>query len=179
MRDDEYLYERLRYLQDNHFADIDVCNEVVIRFGRAARTRLGSIVLRSKARPHAPLPVRLADTLSHDEVVSIITINGIFRDHAHPEEVIDAVIVHEYCHYAHGFSSMHPKRFAHPHAGGIIEKEFEARNLWHLHLYQKKWLKDHWWRVIDEAVPPRPQRPRVKKRSRRRRRSSFLRSFGL
>lgn len=47
MRDDNYLQSRLDHLWDRYFSDIDQKNDVVIRFGRKARTRLGSIKQKS------------------------------------------------------------------------------------------------------------------------------------
>jgi len=43
MRDDGWLFQKLDEIWDGHFSDIPQNNDVVIKFGRKARQRLGSI----------------------------------------------------------------------------------------------------------------------------------------
>ncbi|MFA7308624.1 MAG: hypothetical protein WC045_00955 [Patescibacteria group bacterium] len=148
MRDDLWLHQRFVYLWQTHFADVTDGNEIVIRFGRKSKSRLGSITLRHKDRVSKPLTRRQAYFLTHTDAVSVITINGRLRDLAHPEQVIDAVIAHEFCHYYHGFNSKRKRMFSHPHAGGIIEKECYERGLHDTMKFQKRWLKENWKNIV-------------------------------
>jgi len=131
MRDDKWLHQLLDEIWDQYFFDVMQDNIVRIRFGRKAKTRLGSIMVR----PEEP-------------DVSIITINGIFRDEAIPLLVIQATIVHELSHYAHGFNSPLTRQFKHPHAGGVMRREFSERGLLELYVHQKQWLKAYWPQVV-------------------------------
>lgn len=127
MRDDKYLVQLLDDIWDQHFSDVPQTNIVRIVYGRKAKNRLGSI----RVDPN-------------DREVSIITINGLFRDEVIPENIIKATIVHELSHYAHGFNSPLQQKFRHPHAGGVMRREFKERGLEDLYLEQRKWLKEHW-----------------------------------
>src|SRR5690242_7684070 len=100
-RDDTWLYELLDRTWDQHFSDVPQDNDVRIVFGRKTKNRLGSI--------------RVDPT---DPSISIITMNGLFRDERVPEFIIKATLVHELCHYAHGFNSPIQQKYRHPHAGG-------------------------------------------------------------
>lgn len=131
MRDERWLYGLLDTTWDQYFNDIPQDNIVRIRFGRRAKTRLGSIGIDR-----------------NEPDVSIITMNGLFRNPAIPEFVVQATLVHELIHYAHGFNSPHDQKFQHPHAGGVMRAEFDERGLLELHKRQKKWLKDNWRGII-------------------------------
>jgi len=125
MRDNSWLFQKLDEIWDNHFSDIPQENDVTILFGRKARNRLGSIKKDPKGR-------------------SVITINGLFKDPTVPDYVIELVIAHELCHYAHGFNSPLEQRFSHPHKGGVVTRELKTRGLDEKHRLQKKWLKVNW-----------------------------------
>ena len=135
MRNQEWLENRLEYIQRRHFADADISNPLFIKFGRKARTRLGSI---KKKYPKSVF-ARLS---GHFETE--ITINSHFKDAIIPEYVIDAVIGHELCHYVHGFSSPLPQLARHPHKGGIVNNEMSERGMGELEKKQKRWIKQHW-----------------------------------
>lgn len=135
MRDNDWLEAKLDYLIRKHFSDVDFRNPVFIHFGRCARTRLGSI---KKVYPKSTI-ARLKGEFS-----SVITMNGHFRDESIPEYNIDAVIAHELCHYAHGFSSPLPQMTTHPHRGGIVDKEMVKRGFDKELKLQKKWFKENW-----------------------------------
>lgn len=135
-RDAEWLENILADIWKEHFSDVDQTNEVIIRYGRRAKRRLGSIGLDPK-----------------DRQTSIITINPLFRDLDVPEFIIKATIVHEMSHYAHGFNSPHDQKHRHPHSGGVIRREFAERNLEGLYLKQKRWLKEHWSEILDKYYP--------------------------
>ena len=131
MRSQDWLDKQLEYVWSRHFPDVPEYNPVRIEFGRRARTRLGSISIDPKQ--------------AH---VSRIRITGWFRYEEIPESIVHSVIVHEMCHYAHGFNSHAKQRHKHPHAGGVIRKEFADRGLEHLYDYQQQWLKKQWPRFI-------------------------------
>ena len=96
-RDQEWLENMLADIWDKHFSDVDQANDVVIKYGRAAKQRLGSISLDRK-----------------NPEISVITINPIYTDLDVPEYVIKATIVHEMTHYAHGFNSPHHQKQRYP-----------------------------------------------------------------
>jgi predicted metal-dependent hydrolase len=127
-RNNKWLRDRLKYLWLKHFSDVSITNTIIIKFGRPARTRLGSIKPGRKYK--------------HEH--SIITINGYFMDSKIPEFVVDSVIAHEFMHYAHGFASPHQQAFKHPHKGGIVNWDMKERGLEDTLKAEKKWLKENW-----------------------------------
>ncbi|MCL5093873.1 MAG: hypothetical protein M1355_01985 [Patescibacteria group bacterium] len=156
-RDDAYLQGRLDMIWDRYFSDIEQKNDVKIKFGRRARTRLGSI--RQESREH----------LNSFKPTTII-INGLLKDEKIPEFLIDSVIAHEMVHYTHGFASPHERKYATPHAGGVIKKEMQRRGLEDLFVLQKKWLKENWQKYAAENLPKRS----IMYRKPRRRRFSII-----
>jgi hypothetical protein len=138
-RDEAWLQQTLDKIWDNYFEDVPQENDVRIIFGRRARRRLGSISLDP-----------------NDHKTSLITMNGLFRNETIPEFVVEATIVHELTHYAHGFNSPLNQAQAHPHAGGVMRREFVERGLLDLYMAQKKWLKDNWPKVLDRELPSKP-----------------------
>lgn len=137
-RDNTWLQEVLDKIWDNYFADVPQENDVKIIFGRRSKRRLGSISLDP-----------------NDRRTSVITINGIFKRVDIPEFVIEATITHELTHYAHGFNSPLAQAQAHPHAGGVMRREFAERGLLELYLQQKRWLKANWASVVMQEFPHR------------------------
>jgi hypothetical protein len=141
-RDETWLQQLLDSTWDTYFADVPQENDVRIIFGRRAKRRLGSISLDPA-----------------DRKTSIITMNGVFKSPDIPEFVILATLVHEMTHYAHGFNSPLAKAQAHPHAGGVMRREFEERGLLDLYKQQKQWLKANWAAVlVREFGASRPRR---------------------
>jgi hypothetical protein len=143
-RDELWLQELLDTTWDAHFAEVPQANIVRIEFGRKAKRQLGSIRLDRK-----------------DPKVTIITMNGIFRDPDVPIEIVEATLVHELIHYAHGFNSPLEQQHKHPHAGGVIRKEYAERGLEQMYLDQKKWLKLNWPSVVENhlgSYHPKPRR---------------------
>lgn len=124
-RTDSWLLSRLDFLWSNYFKDIPQTNQVFIKFGRFSRLKLGSIRM---------------DKLSGH---TFITITSMFKYEEVPIEVIDHTIAHELCHYAHGFSSPHPRLHKYPHHGGVIKKELEERGLKYLVRSYRDWLKGY------------------------------------
>lgn len=143
MRNNEWLENRMEFVQRKHFADINILNTLTIRFGRRAKTRLGSI---KKVYPKS-LIEKLAGKFETE-----ILITGYFRDEKVPKYVIDATIGHELCHYAHGFSSPLPQLANHPHRGGIVSKELAKRGLGALEKKQKIWIKKNWQKFIRDIL---------------------------
>lgn len=135
-RDDAWLQSILDKIWDNYFPDVAQDNDVRIVFGRRTKRRLGSISFDPR-----------------DHSTSLITINGLFRDTQIPEFVVEATIFHELTHYAHGFNSPLEQKSAHPHAGGVMRREFAERGLSDLYTMQRKWLKANWQRVLEAKLP--------------------------
>lgn len=131
-RDNKWLRDRLKYLWQRYFSDIQIVNKITIKFGRPTKTRLGSI------KPGRKL----------GEKHSIITINGHFTNPEIPDFVVDAVIAHEFMHYAHGFASPHEKAFEHPHQGGVVDWDLKERGLEDILKLEKKWIKTNWKNYI-------------------------------
>lgn len=134
-RDDVWLQQVLDKIWDNYFNDVVQDNDVRIVFGRRAKRRLGSISLDSR-----------------DGRTSVITINSIFKRVDVPEYVIEGTIAHELIHYAHGFNSPLDRSQKHPHAGGVMRREFAERGLLELYLLQKQWLKDNWYAIASQEL---------------------------
>lgn len=138
MRDEAWLQQLLDTTWDTYFADVPQDNDVRIIFGRRAKRRLGSIMLDPEERK-----------------TSIITMNGIFRSTEIPEYVVLATLVHELTHYAQGFNSPLAQAQTHPHAGGVMKREFTERGLLWLYRDQRKWLKEHWPTILAKEFPSR------------------------
>ena len=157
MRNNAWLENRLDKVWKTYFSDVEKINEVKIKFGRSASTRLGSIRRKTERGSIANL---------HKNHDSQILITGYFKDESVPEFMIDLVIAHELCHYTHGFSSPHPQKTDHPHRGNIVDKELIKRGLGDQLLAQKKWLKNDWPTVVKSKVKSRKLKVRVRARAR-------------
>lgn len=136
-RDSEWLENMLADIWYAHFIDVEQKNDVEIKYGRAAKHRLGSISMHPK-KPE----------------ISVITINSLYKDTKVPEFVVKATIVHEMTHYTHGFNSPLAQKHKHPHSGGVIRKEFAERDLEDLYIRQRDWLKENWQGFVEEYFPP-------------------------
>lgn len=146
MRDSIWLQNRLIYVWDKYFSDIEKKNDVIIRFGSRARTRLGSI------RYHNKNKFNLNPSTE-------IRLTGFFVEENVPEYIIDLTIAHELCHYAHGFFSPHPALSRFPHKGGVVDNELKERGFTQMLLIQKKWLKEVWPKIIG------PRKRKARKRN--------------
>lgn len=125
-RDSKWLKERLQTIWQKYFPDVQIANNIFVKFGRPATTRLGSI------------------KYGRNKENTIITINGHFKNPEIPEFVIDGVLAHELTHYAHGFCSPHQQAFRHPHKNGVVKNEMISRGLQDLLKLEKKWIKENW-----------------------------------
>ena len=144
MRDNLWLQKRFENVWISHFPDIEKENNIIVSFGRNARTRLGSIKSLNKT-----------DTK--------ITITGYFRDERVPEFMIDATLAHEISHYVHGFFSPRPRISKHPHRGGLVDNELRNRGFSEILINQKLWLKTEWKNII--GIRPRKRRSRARSNS--------------
>ncbi|MDO8513238.1 MAG: hypothetical protein Q7S37_01940 [bacterium] len=144
MRDNKWLEDRLYEIWKKHFQDIEKINRVYIRFGRANRNQLGSIVAKGPKRLFRKPGRFPKPSWWLPESFSIITMNSLFKNPQIPNEVIDITIAHELVHYAHGFSSPHPQLYRYPHSGSIVTKELIKRGLKDQLNVHKKWLKTNW-----------------------------------
>jgi hypothetical protein len=140
-RDELWLQQLLDDTWDRYFPEVPQDNIVRIVFGKRAKRQLGSIRLDRR-----------------DTTVSVITINGLFRDPMIPEFIVIATLVHELIHYAHGFNSPLARKHAHPHAGGVIRAEYAERCLEALYVRQKRWLKANWQGVVAANFASAPRR---------------------
>ena len=136
-RNNKWLKNRFKYIQQRYFEDIEIINNLIVKFGRPCRTRLGSI---KKGR-------------RKQNFNSIISINGHFRDPQIPTFVVDAVISHEFMHYAHGFASPHEQAFKHPHQGGVVKYDLIERGLNDILKAEKVWIKNNWENYLKQNHP--------------------------
>lgn len=142
-RNNAWLEARLRHIISTYFPDLEIRNTIYIHFGRRGERQLGKI----SKKHHSSLVSRLKGRFD-----TIITMNGLFRDPEIPEFVVDGTIIHEMCHYAHGFSSPLPKQSRFPHQGGIIKHEMIKRGAGDIYLAEKKWLKLNWREYLKNNV---------------------------
>ena len=68
MRDNLWLTEKLIFIHQTYFPDITDGNEIEVRFGRASKTRLGSITIREKTAKRTQLDRRKMNYLTADQV---------------------------------------------------------------------------------------------------------------
>jgi hypothetical protein len=142
MRDGLWLQELLDATWDQHFTDVPQVNIVRIEFGKRAKRQLGCIRVDRR-----------------DPSATVITMNGLFKDEAIPRFVVQSTLVHELIHYAHGFNSPLEQKHAHPHAGGVVRREYAERGLEQLYVDQQKWLKANWPAILAaNFAPPKPRR---------------------
>lgn len=130
-RDQEWLENLLADIWYRSFSDVPQDNDVIIRWGKRARRRLGSISVDPR-----------------DRTTSVIRVNRLFQDLDVPEFVVRATIFHEMTHYAHGFNSPLEQKQKHPHSGGVIRKEFAERGQVALYEKQRKWLDATWVTIL-------------------------------
>ena len=124
IRDSAWLEARLELLWTTYFHDVAIGFPITASFGRRARRRFGAITARNSN--------------------CFITINALLQSHEAPEYVIDATLVHELAHYAHGYGSGLPKRYADPHRGGVVDAELRKRGCYFLEERAELWRKRYW-----------------------------------
>ncbi len=153
MRDIKFLENILYDLWENHFCDVPRHNLVLIKYGKFSKRQLGSIkIANTRTRIKSILKEKKDDFLVQDhKSITVITMTKYFESETVPEFVVRAVIAHELCHYAHGFSSPLEKRFDKPHQGGIVKKELEKRGLLEEQERADRWIKKYWKEIISEG----------------------------
>ena len=138
VRDDWWLAQMLDRIWSQHFADTPKVNLVRATFGGAWKTRLGLI------------------TMTEDQSATYIQINRLLRLIEVPEVVAKITVAHELAHYAHGFGSPLPRRFRHPHRGGIIKRELVRRGMASDYDNYDSWVYDRWYDFYAERVAGEP-----------------------
>ncbi len=123
-RDQKWLEECFQHLLQNHFPDLPQGFPIRVCFGSPAKNRFGSISARNRS--------------------CLIRLNGLFTDLEIPIYVVQETLAHELAHYVHGFGSGLPKRYEHPHRGGVVEQELIQRGLEETHHLAEAWRKAHW-----------------------------------
>ncbi len=128
MRNDIWLKEKLDKIWELLFPEVIRVNKIDVKFRGKGKYRFGCIKLKEKD--------------------SIIEINSLFRNELVPEYVIDTTLAHELVHYMHGFSSPLPKKYRHPHKGGIVDKELIKRGFGDPLRLEKVWAKKDWEKIF-------------------------------
>ena len=127
VRDSEWLRDEMDGIWSRYFADMPRVNTVEIAFRRSWKRRLGVI------------------SLSEDEQTTRIGINALLAHPDVPYCLTLVTVAHELVHYLHGFGSPLPRRFAHPHRGGIVTRELVQRGLAPDLEEYGQWIQQHWW----------------------------------
>jgi hypothetical protein len=83
--------------------------------------------------------------MSHDQTTSFIQINALLRLRDVPDCVSRITVAHEMVHYAHGFGSPLPRRYKHPHRGGIVKRELLARGMASEYAQYDDWVYNRWF----------------------------------
>ncbi len=127
-RDDIWLKEKLDNIWELLFPEVVKANEIHVKFRGKGKYRFGCIKLKGED--------------------SFIEINSLFKNEIVPEYVIDTTLAHELVHYMHGFSSPLPKKYRHPHKGGIVDKELIKKGFGDNLKMEKTWAKKDWEKVF-------------------------------
>ena len=128
MRDNHWLAASLDGIHKTYFSDVPINNLLLVRFGRTSKTRFGSIIARSRK--------------DHNQQVTYISINALFKAEEVPDYVIEATLAHEFAHYTHGFHSPLTQKYKYPHKGDVVNKEIRSRGAGHLLIQQERWIKE-------------------------------------
>jgi hypothetical protein len=134
VRDDRWLVRLHDRLWSQYFHDTPRANQVRVSFGGIWRSRLGLI------------------TMTEDGITTYIQINGLLRLPDAPECVSSVTVAHEMVHYAHGFGSPLPRRYKHPHRGGIVKRELLRRGMSYEYEQYDHWVYTHWYDFYDEKM---------------------------
>jgi hypothetical protein len=83
--------------------------------------------------------------MSEDEATSFIHINSLLRLREVPDVITFITVAHEMVHYAHGFGSPLPRRYKHPHRGGVVKRELLRRGLAAEYARYDEWVYARWY----------------------------------
>ena len=126
-RDDRWLTEEVDDIWARYFPDTPRVNRIDVGWRRPWKRRLGVI------------------SLSTDERTTRIGLNCLLARPEVPYCVPLVTVAHELVHYAHGFGSPLPRRYPHPHRGGVVVRELKARGLADVFDEYSDWIDAHWW----------------------------------
>jgi hypothetical protein len=143
MRDDEWLNQRFEQIWQLFFPDVEKKN-VFIKWKGHWKNKFGHITTTKGGKTE-------------------IAINKIFKNLQVPEDVIKLTIAHEIVHYSHGFHSHLPKKYKHPHKGGIVEKDLKSRGFSYMLKKEKEWQKAEWCNLYKEIMPHKIKPSIIKK----------------
>jgi hypothetical protein len=90
--------------------------------------------------------------MSDDQATSYIQVNSLFQMHDVPDYVVRVTVAHEMVHYAHGFGSPLPRRYKHPHRGGIVKRELLARGMGVEYEQYDEWVYNRWYDFYENHV---------------------------
>ncbi|MDQ2714849.1 MAG: hypothetical protein M3Z08_08085 [Chloroflexota bacterium] len=122
------------YLEEiwhHYFADTPRMNEVQVAYCQPWKRRLGLI------------------RLSQDNAISFIGINALLQHPLVPAYVLVTTLAHELAHYVHGFGSPLPRRYDHPHANNVVNRELEQRGLGEYVQRCDEWIDKQWFPFYD------------------------------
>ena len=142
MRDDVWLAERMNNIWQMLFPEVERKNNVIVRFKGRWKNKFGHI-----------------KRLKNQDTE--IAINSLFRNEIVPEYIIDSTIAHELVHYSHGFQSPLPKKYKHPHAGGIVRRELVKRGFGHMIAQERVFVRKEWSRIFKELCPDKADNRRT------------------
>lgn len=140
-RDTYWLRGEMDGIWRRYFGDMPRVNEVDIDFRGPWKRRLGVI------------------SLAHDQQTTRIGINSLLGLPEVPYCLTLVTVAHELVHYGHGFGSPLPRKYEHPHRGGIVTRELRERGLETQIEEYSDWIGRHWWSFYARQVRRR-RRPR-------------------
>lgn len=133
VRTTQWLQREMDEIWRRYFDDTPRLNDVDIQFRRPWKQRLGVI------------------SMTRDAATTQIGINSLLSRLETPYCLTLVTVAHELAHYAHGFGSPLPRRYAHPHRGGVVTRELRRRGLAAPLGEYSAWIHQHWWSFYARA----------------------------
>jgi hypothetical protein len=134
VRDAIWLRDEMDEIWRRYFADVSRVNPVEIAYHGPWKRRLGVICL------------------ADDHETTRIGINSLLAQPDAPYCLTLITIAHELVHYCHGFGSPLPRRYQHPHRGGVVTRELRERGLEGEFDEYSEWIHAHWWSFYARQV---------------------------